>query len=146
MQNDKYLYLFIGLCLLSAIVQIIAVMVMYKKEKNKQKLHELYCVLYKEIHDKYVIGSLCREIKSLKKITPEETIFLLNHFKSQKPNFFKNRIFYFNESYKGKAYWWNTSDISTEQRKMFIKMLVDKTSPTKSNLIDVFFEKNKKIF
>ncbi len=143
MQNDKYMYLFIGLCLLSAIVQIIAVLIMSKKEKNNKRVHKLYCVLYDRIYDKQTVTSLCSEIKNLKKLTTEESLFLLNHFKSQKPNFFRHRSFYFNENFKGRVYWWSSNSIkileeSTEQRKMFIKMLVDKTSPTKSNLIDVF--------
>jgi hypothetical protein len=116
---------------------------MSKKEKNNKRVHKLYCVLYDRIYDKQTVTSLCSEIKNLKKLTAEESLFLLNHFKSQKPNFFRHRSFYFNENFKGRVYWWSSSSIkileeSTEQRKMFIKMLVDKTSPTKSNLIDVF--------
>jgi hypothetical protein len=142
MKDEKFLYLFIGLCLLSAIVQIIAVLVMSKKEKNNKRVHKLYCVLYDRIYDKQTVTSLCSEIKNLKKLTAEESIFLLNHFKSQKPNFFRHRSFYFNENFKGRVYWWSSSSIkileeSTEQRKMFIKMLVDKTKPAKSNLIDI---------
>lgn len=139
MKEDKFLYLFIGFCLLSAIVQIIVFIVMVQRDINNKKIHRLYRVLYEVICDKQYVGSLCGEIKNLKKITPEEIDFLYKHFKSQKPNFFKNRVFYFNKSYKGKVYWWNSysTDISTEQRKMFIKMLVDKTKTAKSNLIDI---------
>jgi hypothetical protein len=139
MKDEKFLYLFIGFCLISAIVQIIVFIVMLKRDKNNKKVHRLYRVLYEVICDKEYVGSLCGEIKNLKKITPKEIDFLYKHFKSQKPNFFKNRVFYFNKSYKGKVYWWNSysTDISTEQRKMFIKMLVDKTKPAKSNLIDI---------
>ena len=139
MKDEKFLYLFIGFCLISAIVQIIVFIVMVKRDINNKKVHRLYRVLYEVICDKEYVGSLCGEIKNLKKITPKEIDFLYKHFKSQKPNFFKNRVFYFNKSYKGKVYWWNSysTDISTEQRKMFIKMLVDKTKPAKSNLIDI---------
>jgi hypothetical protein len=139
MKDDKFLYLFIWLCFLSAIVQIIVFIVMVKRDINNKKVHRLYRVLYEVICDKEYVGSLCGEIKNLKKITPKEIDFLYKHFKSQKPNFFKNRVFYFNKSYKGKVYWWNSysTDISTEQRKMFIKMLVDKTSLSKSKLIDI---------
>ena len=139
MKDEKFLYLFIGFCLISAIVQIIVFIVMVKRDINNKKVHRLYRVLYEVICDKEYVGSLCGEIKNLKKITPKEIDFLYKHFKSQKPNFFKNRVFYFNKSYKGKVYWWNSysTDISTEQRKMFIKMLVNKTKPAKSNLIDI---------
>ena len=133
--NDYFIYWFIGILFLSVIIQIIVFIVMVKRDINNKKVHRLYCVLYEVICDKHYVGSLCGEIKNLKKITSEEIDFLFNHFKSQKPNFFKNRVFYFNKSYKGKVYWWNTysTDNSTEQRKMFIKMLVDKTSLNKSN-------------
>ena len=139
MKDEKFLYLFIGFCLISAIVQIIVFIVMLKRDKNNKKAHKLYRVLYERICDKCYVSSLCSEIKNLKKITPEEIDFLLNHFKSQKPNFFKHRSFYLNKSFRGRVYWWNTysTDTSTEQRKLFIKMLVDKTKPAKSNLIDI---------
>jgi hypothetical protein len=140
MQNDKYIYLFIGLCLLSAIVQIIAVLIMSKKEIENKKVHKFYCELYESICDKDYIESLCREINKLNNITPEESLFLLNHFKSQKPSFFKHRRFYFNKVYRGKTFWWNVScaEQSTEQRKLFVKMLIDKTKPAKVYGYEVF--------
>jgi hypothetical protein len=140
MQNDKYIYLFIGLCLLSAIVQIIAVLIMSKKEIENKKVHKFYCELYESICDKDYIDSLCKEINKLNNITPEESLFLLNHFKSQKPSFFKHRRFYFNKVYRGKIFWWNVSyaEQSTEQRKLFVKMLIDKTKPAKVYGYEVF--------
>jgi hypothetical protein len=139
MKDEKFLYLFIGFCLISAIVQIIVFIVMLKRDKNNKKVHRLYRVLYEVICDKEYVALLCSEIKNLKKITPKEIDFLLKHFKSQKPNFFKHRSFYLNKSFRGRVYWWNTysTDTSTEQRKLFIKMLVNKTKPAKSNLIDI---------
>jgi hypothetical protein len=133
MQNDKYMYLFIGLCFLSAIIQIIVFIILVKRDVNNKKVHRLYRILYDVICDKHYVGSLCGEIKNLKKITPEEIDFLFNHFKSQKPNFFKHRIFYLNNSSRGRVYWWNslTTQTSTQQRKLFIKMLVDKTNTNK---------------
>ena len=133
MENLKDLYLLIGICLLSAIIQITAVIIFSKKNKKNKQVHKLYCILYESILEKYYITSLCSEIRNLKSITIERKELLLNDFNNQKPNFFKHRSFYFNKIYKGRAYWWcNTSlEKSTEQRKLFIKMLVDKTSPIK---------------
>jgi len=133
MKDDKFLYLFIWLCFLSAIIQIIVFIILVKRDINNKKVHRLYRILYDVICDKTYVGSLCGEIKNLKKINAEEIDFLFNHFKSQKPNFFKHRSFYLNNSFRGRVYWWNslTTQTSTQQRKLFIKMLVDKTNTNK---------------
>lgn len=112
---------------------------MSKKEKNNNKVHILYCILYESISDRIFVNSLCYEIKKLNFINAEQNELLLKHFKSQKPNFFRHRSFYYNNIFTGRAYWWYNYNVekSTEQRKLFIKTLVDKTSPAKTNLIDI---------
>jgi hypothetical protein len=133
MENLKDLYLFIGICFLSAIIQITAVIIFSKKNKNNKKVHKLYFVLYEAIFEKHYITSLCSEIRNLNSITIERKELLLKDFNKQKPNFFRHRSFYFNKIYKGRAYWWCNKSLekSTEQRKMFIKILVDKTNTIK---------------
>jgi len=141
MENDKYLFLFIGFWLLSATIQIIIFVRMKNKDKKNKELHKLYCILYKNICNKKIVTSLCAEISNLPNSVRIERSFLLKDFKSRKPNIFNHSNFYLNKSFKGRTYWWTNNENliteSTKQRKLFIKMLVDKTSPTKRNLVDV---------
>ena len=112
-----------------------------------EKLHKLYTILYEKIRQRKALHSLCFEMKRNCGFTSYEAHLLFSDFIKQKPSIFQNRIFYFNRNFKGRVYWWNNFKIneSTEQRKLFIKMLVEKTDPNKSNFIDVVFRKNKNI-
>jgi len=140
MGDYLYLYLFLGICVLSAFIQVVTIFYLSKKERENKKVHKFYCELYESICDKDYIDSLCKEINKLNNITPEELYFLKKHFNSQKPSFFKHRRFYFNKVYRGKIFWWNVSyaEQSTEQRKLFVKMLIDKTKPAKVYGYEVF--------
>jgi hypothetical protein len=143
----KFYYVFIAFCSLSAFVQITITILMSKKNKQDEKLHKLYTILYEKISQKSIVYSLCMEINNNCGFTSDEVDLLFTDFKNQKPSIFQNRVFYFNRNFKGRVYWWNNFKVneSTEQRKLFVKMLVDKTNPIKSNFIDIFFRKNKKI-
>ena len=139
----KFYYVVIAFCLLSAFVQITIIILMSKKNKQDEKLHKLYTILYEKISQKSILYSLCIEMKQNCGFTSEEAHLLFSHFIKQKPSIFQNRIFYFNRNFKGGVYWWNNFKIneSTEQRKLFVEMLVEETNPAKSNFFDIIFKK-----
>ena len=89
----------------------------------------LYNILYFEIVKKEDLScGLCAEIDRLyykKIISLLEFRKLTKHFKSQKPTWYRNRMFYKHKHYIGQSWWWSVS--GTEQRKAFIGMLIIKT-------------------
>lgn len=98
----------------------------------------MYVLLYERIKDKKHISGLCHCIEDLREygdITYSELQILSYHFQNEFPTsfFFKllgtnakfRREKSFNRGCNGQGYWWTSE--GTEQRKLFIKHLIEKT-------------------
>lgn len=142
-ENGNLFYWFIGVIIVSAIVQVSIFFIASRIDKRNKLLHKFYCDFYEYIKDEKVISGLCHEMIKFRSLGQEgecisvfnskiKNDFYIKHFLKQKPSLFKNRSFYLNDCYVGRAYWWNISDESAKQRKLFIKMLIEKTSPAKN--------------
>ena len=84
------------------------------------------------------LSSLCKK----NNLSIEDTWLLNNHFRSQKPTIIKNRKFRIKKkNLKDLSYWWNKNNETTQKRKDFIAMLIDKTKPIKlleyDNLVSI---------
>lgn len=141
--NGNFFIWFIGFWVVSAIVQVLIFVISSRRDKKNELLHKFYCDFYEYIKDEILITGLCHEMIKFRSLGKDgdcisdlnsrlKKDFYIKHFLKQKPSLFKNRSFYLNDCYVGRAYWWNISDESTKQRKLFIKMLIEKTSPTKN--------------
>jgi len=123
------------------VVIFFRVVIILKNRKAYVKLHKLYKILYETIAEKDSVRGLCLAINDLylkERIISIEELYLLNdHFSRQKPKFYKHIKFYYNKNFSGRYYWWRTNsniiihDSVTKQRKLFIKMLINKTHPIK---------------
>jgi hypothetical protein len=138
--NEEFIYWFSAIWVLSAIIQIIYIVINSKIDERNKILNNLYIKLYERIKDEEITNGLCKEVDSI--FNSENYIYkdiFINHFLGQKPSFFVNNSFYRHYSFSGRAFWWNNNfgQVSTNQRKLFIKMLIKKTSLNKTNLIDV---------
>ena len=143
--NGNFFSWFIVFWVVSAIVQVLFFVISARRDKKNELLHKFYCDFYEYIKDETVISGLCHEMikfRSLGKDGDCTSVFVLKndfyvkHFLKQKPSLFKNTSFYLNDCYVDRAYWWNISDESTKQRKLFIKMLIEKTSPAKNGFYE----------
>jgi hypothetical protein len=83
--------------------------------------------LWLQIKDKNKIYGLCHEIDQL---SYHDYGVLKDYFMSQKPKWYRNSKFRKATSYIGLMYWWDNDFIfeATEQRKLFIRHLIDKVS------------------
>lgn len=59
-------------------------------------------------------------------ITSDEKFALLKHFKKQRPTWYKNVKFYYHNSYVNRMFWWKYGEEGNEQRKLFLKHLINK--------------------
>jgi hypothetical protein len=138
--NDNFIYYFIAIWIFSAIIQIIYIVINSKIDERNKILNKLYIKLYERIKENEITSGLCKEVDYI--LNSENNIYkdiFIKHFLKQKPSFFVNNSFYRHYSFSGRAFWWNNNfgEVSTNQRKLFIKMLIKKTSLNKTNLIDV---------
>jgi hypothetical protein len=138
--NEEFIYWFSAIWVLSAIIQIIYIVINSKIDERNKILNNLYIKLYERIKDEEITKGLCLEVDSI--FNSENYIYkdiFINHFLGQKPSLFINKSFYRHYSFSGRTFWWNNNfgETSTNQRKLFIKMLIKKTSLNKTNLIDV---------
>jgi hypothetical protein len=95
-------------------------------------LKELYQILYEHIVYDDVVSSLCWAISTLAhygKISQEEYKILSSHFIEQRPSVGKHPQFYshstYNKSFWNNFWWQKGTKDSTEQRKEFIKYLIE---------------------
>lgn len=61
----------------------------------------------------------------------EESNFIKNFFKIQKPNKSINSDFYFNENFSNNVYWWSNDKEGNQQRELFLERLIELTSKNK---------------
>lgn len=145
--NDYFIYWFIGVIIVSAIVQVSLFLIASRIDKRNKLLNKFYCDFYEYIKDETVITGLCHEMIKFRSLGNDgecmsffnlkiKNDFYINHFLKQKPSLFKNRSFYLKDCYVGRGYWWNSSAESTKQRKLFIKMLIEKTNSNKNSFYE----------
>lgn len=145
--NGNFFYWFIGVIIVSAIVQVSLFLIASRIDKRNKLLHKFYCNFYEHIKDETDITGLCHEIIKFRSLGHEgecmrflkskmQKDFYLKHFLKQKPSLFRNRYFYLKDCYSGRAFWWNNSAESTKQRKLFIKMLIEKTNSNKNSFYE----------
>lgn len=102
-----------------------------------KNLHELYTLLYQQIQFQENIGGICHYIEHLfdsGKITRTERKLLRSDFDSQYPRssfyfFGVNKEFTHHKCFiknNRSAYWWK-GEGATEQRKLFLLHLIEKT-------------------
>lgn len=156
MGNNESIYWFFGAWILSAIFQIVIFIISSRRDKKNKILHEFYCEFYEYIKDQPIVTGLCHEMIKFsgscvkdsefidsKKSKELKADFFFKHFNSQKPSIFVNSSFYFNEYFTGRAYWWRSNSAKgleecTKQRKLFIKMLIEKTSSNKNCYYEIY--------
>lgn len=94
-------------------------------------LHELYCILWEEVKDKYFHFGICNEITMLflyNKITFDEWIALKNHFESQRPSENQHTDFTKHTSWTGGFLWLDKKE--TSERKRFVQLMMEITKPS----------------
>jgi hypothetical protein len=145
--NGNFFYWFIGVIIVSAIVQVSLFLIASRIDKRNKLLHKFYCDFYEYIKDETVITGLCHEMIKFRSLGNDgecmsifnskiKNDFYIKHFLKQKPSLFKHISFYLNDCFVGRTYWWNNSNESTKQRKLFIKMLIEKTNSNKNSFYE----------
>lgn len=145
--NGNFFYWFISVIIVSAIVQVSIFLIASRIDKRNKLLHKFYCDFYEYIKDETVIIGLCQEMIKFRSLGNDgecmsvfnskiKNDFYIKHFLKQKPSLFKHISFYLNDCYVGRAFWWNHSAESTKQRKLFIKMLIEKTNSNKNSFYE----------
>jgi hypothetical protein len=88
-------------------------------------LNELYIILWDEIKGVNYFNGLCGDItrlQMLEKIKNSERIKLNKHFNENKPNKNLHSEFLKRGTWIGKAWWWNTKEITNPiNRKAFVQ-------------------------